>query len=241
MGEVTGVLVAAAALAATHLAAGRLPILSGIPRTKWLSFAGGIAVAYVFAHLLPYIANAEAQFSHIVVLRPFEHLEWLLVMAGLALFYALEHLALGSGRERNTERGGSPPGTFWVSIVSFAIYNAVIGYLLRDRWAAGATETALYAVALGVHFLVNDVSLREHHKSRYDRIGRWLIAGAILLGAAGGLAVEVDRVVVVTAMALLSGGIILNVLKEELPGERRASVSAFLVGLLAYTALIIAG
>ncbi len=96
-------------------------------------------------------------------------------------------------------------------------------------------------LALVVHFLVNEVSLREHHKSRYDRIGRWLIAGAILLGAGGGLAVEVDRVVVVTAMALLSGGIILNVLKEELPNERRASVSAFLVGLLAYAALITAG
>lgn len=240
MGEATAVVVAGLALAATHLAAGRLRFFSVIPRTKWLSFAGGIAVAYVFAHLLPEISKAEAEFSKVDVLRPFEHFEWLVVMAGLAVFYSLEHLALGTKRGQNTDPDGTPPGTFWVSIVSFSIYNALIGYLLRERREAGVTEMTLYAVALGVHFVVNDIALREHHKNRYDSIGRWLAAGAVLVGAAAGLAVEVDRVVVVTALALVSGGIILNVLKEELPGERRASLAAFLTGLVAYAALITA-
>ncbi len=50
-GLLIAALLAAVALAALHLLAGALRFLEGTPRSRWLSAAGGISVAYVIVHL----------------------------------------------------------------------------------------------------------------------------------------------------------------------------------------------
>ena len=50
--------VAALVLALTHLLAGKFKF-SFMPRNMWLSFAGGLSVAYVFIHLLPELADGQ--------------------------------------------------------------------------------------------------------------------------------------------------------------------------------------
>ena len=50
-------LLLAAGLAAIHLFSGRLRFVRVIPRSRWLSAASGISVAYVFVHLLPDLAE----------------------------------------------------------------------------------------------------------------------------------------------------------------------------------------
>src|SRR3954454_18879380 len=54
--SVVGSLVVAVVLAALHLAAPRIRRLPLVPERATGSFAGGLAVAYVFLHLLPEIA-----------------------------------------------------------------------------------------------------------------------------------------------------------------------------------------
>lgn len=51
----TGIL--AAIMATIHIFAGRLRFLDVIPRSRWLSMAGGAAVAYIFVHLLPELSR----------------------------------------------------------------------------------------------------------------------------------------------------------------------------------------
>ena len=80
----------------------------------------------------------------------------------------------------------------------------------------------------------------RHHGEAYDRIGRWLLAAAPVLGWAAGLAVEVSPLALAALFAFLAGGVILNVLKEELPGERESRFSAFLLGTTAYAVLLLA-
>ncbi len=43
----------ALSLAAIHVFAGKLRFLDVTPRSRWLSAASGISVAYVFVHVLP--------------------------------------------------------------------------------------------------------------------------------------------------------------------------------------------
>ncbi len=52
-------LIAAGALALVHLGAGKLRFLEGIPRSRWLSTAGGISVAYVVVEVLPTLAESQ--------------------------------------------------------------------------------------------------------------------------------------------------------------------------------------
>jgi hypothetical protein len=61
-----------------------------------------------------------------------------------------------------------------------------VGYLLVHREDDSVTDLMLFAVALGVHFVVNDFGLRERHRDAYVHTGRWLLVAAILAGWAEG-------------------------------------------------------
>lgn len=79
-------LAAALALTLVHLLAGKLRFLEGIPRSRWLSLAGGISVSYVFVHLLPELGEGQAAFDEEGWLPFLERHVWLLALAGLAVF-----------------------------------------------------------------------------------------------------------------------------------------------------------
>ena len=133
---------------------------------------------------------------------------------------------------------GTNDDVFWLSISSFAIYNAVVGYLLLSQELDDVTQLVLYTFALAVHFVINDVSLRNHHKNAYRRFGRWPLAAAVLAGWMVGLTAEVSDRVLALIIAFLGGGIILNVLKDELPRERQARFFAIRARRIAYTILL---
>ena len=90
-----------------------------------------------------------------------------------------------------------------------------------------------------LHFCVNDYGLRDDYKQRYDHTGRWLLAGATVAGWGLGIAMEVGVTAVAVLFAFLAGGIVLNVLKEELPEERQSRFWAFALGVVTYTLLLL--
>ncbi len=238
-------LLVAAALAVAHLVAGKLRFLGGIPRSIWLSMAGGVSVAYVFVHLVPDLAEGQEALAEALGEGPtfIEHHIYLLTLVGLAVFYGLERAAIMSRQRRRTGGGADTAslGVFWLHIASFAAYNALIGYLLQQGGEIDdAPFVLLFGTAMGLHFVVNDVGLREHHKDAYDRIGRWVLAVAILLGWGVGLAGEIPEAAQAALLGFLAGGVVLNVLKEELPEERESRFWAFALGAAAYTALLLA-
>src|SRR3712207_908770 len=173
-----------AGLAVVHLFSGTLRFLEGTPRSIWLSMAGGISVAYVFVHLLPDLAEEQEAIRETVG-QTFSFLEYhvyLVALVGLAAFYGLERAAkISRQRRRSVDKEDSTEaGVFWLHIASFAVYNALIGYLLLHREQQGLWSLILFAFAMGVHFVVNDYGLREDHKGTYDRIGRWVLVAGIL-------------------------------------------------------------
>jgi hypothetical protein len=233
------VAVLALALAAVHVATPGLVVLESLPRSPTLSFGSGVSVAYVFVHLFPEVDHAsDALAGGEDALLPFGLPVYAVVLLGFAGFYGLEQFVR---RARAAGQGGpsdDPDGVFWVHVGSFASYNALLGYLLAERAGEDPASVALYAAAIGLHFLVNDHGLRDHHEHLYQRVGRWLLAGSVVAGGALGLAVHVDAFVLDLLVSLLAGSIVLNVIKEELPGDRESRFWAFLVGAVLYTALL---
>lgn len=231
----------AAALGAIHLLPPQMRFLGVVPRSRWLSFAGGIAVAYVFLHILPELSSHQRVFAAELRLssRNAETWVYLLALTGLAGFYGLERLARANrnGSGRREPAGGAP--VFWLHIGSFAIYNVLVGYLLLHREESGVLALLMYFTAMALHFLTNDSGLRQHHKARYDGEGRWVLAAAPLLGWVLGISLTVPPVAVGFLFAFLAGGVLLNVLKEELPEERQSRFLPFAIGAAAYAALLI--
>ncbi|TVT28248.1 hypothetical protein FO441_07495 [Salinicoccus cyprini] len=224
-----------------HLLSKQMKFLRVDPRSKFLSIAGGISVAYVFMHLLPELGEYQQEFEGAI--EGLEFLEshiYIIALLGLVIFYGLEQLAKKSrkrGAEKGTDKASS--GVFWLHISSFALYNAIIGYLLLRGEYQSEWGMLLYFFAMGIHFITNDKALRSAHKDDYDRYGRWLLAVAITIGWFVGVFTELNILVISVLTAFLAGGVILNVMKEELPEERESSFPAFFSGMLGYTVLLL--
>lgn len=226
-------------LAGVHVFAGRLTFLEAIPRSRWLSLAGGVGVSYALMHLLPELVHYQVVLGEQIHGRLFAQLEeravWLLLLLGLVVFYGLEQIA----QRRDDREGESAAWVFWIHIGSYGLYNALLGYLLihEDR---GLVSLSLFLLGIGLHFVVNDHALQQHHPVRYRKLGRWALAGAVLIGWVVGAATAVHPVVIAGVISFLAGGIILNTFKEELPKERESRYWAFVVGSLGYAAVLLA-
>ena len=267
----TLLVLAAAALAATHLLAARLRFLDRVPRSGWLSAAGGVSVAYIFVHLLPELAEAqdaadegdgvrvEAAGGWAGAWAGADGAEvWLLALAGLVAFYGLDRLVMRADtlgdprRDADRQTGGadaaedaaegraaSGHGPFWVHLASFAVYNVITGAVMVGGEDRSPASLGLFALAMALHFLVTDLALMKAYRGAWARIGRWALAAAVLLGAGAEYAAAVPEALIDGVTAFLGGGVILNVMKEELPEERRSRFGAFAAGVAGYAALLL--
>ncbi|HEY9835818.1 MAG TPA: hypothetical protein V6D27_02915 [Vampirovibrionales bacterium] len=234
----------AIALAIVHIWAKNLLFLGSVPRNYWLSMAGGVSVAYTFIHIFPELSEGQAtvEASSLNGLEFLEHHVYLMSLLGFSLFYGLEKLAKTSRQHQfKIGRGhGTSEGVFWLHIISFGLYNALIGYLLaHPEEEASVLSLWFFFIAMGLHFLVNDFGLREHHKRVYNNKGRWVLAAAVIVGWAIGSATTISHEAIALLFAFLAGGIILNILKEELPEERETQFWAFAAGAGVYSVLLL--
>ena len=76
-------------------------------------------------------------------------------------------------------------------------------------------------------------------RRRYHDIGRWILSIAVLSGWLIGATTRIHRAALAVFFSFLAGGVLLNVLKEELPRERESAFWAFALGAVAYTALLL--
>jgi hypothetical protein len=230
-------LVVAAVIAAVHVVAPRLWADRLDARSPVLSIAGGVSVAFVFVHLLPELSTTQAEVEDTQGLLPYlERHVYLLALLGMVVFYGLRS---ASRRRRADGRDGSGLAALWASLAVFGTYNAVIGYLLVEQASAGMAATVYFGVAMGLHLLVIDEALDEQHRGAYGSSGRYVLAGSVVAGWVVGMVTHVSQVTLGLAIAFLAGGIILNVLKQELPAEREGRFGYFAAGAAAYTLLLL--
>lgn len=229
-------------LALIHLGASRFSFVGAAPRSRWLSLAGGTSVAYVFVHILPELKKGQDVIVRTALPLEFlEHHVYIVALLGFVTFYGLERLAVRSRRQSQAVRGEdtTTPMVFWIHILSFACFNVLVGYLLLHREQPGTAGLIFFFIAMGAHFLVDDYGLRRHHQEAYNRIGCWLLAGSVLVGWGIGLLTPIHELMLAVLFAFLAGGVILNVIKEELPEEQESLFWAFALGAALYTVLLL--
>jgi len=224
-------------LASVHLVAGQLHGYDDVPRSVWLSGAGGVTVAYVFVHLLPEVeaAGRAIRATGGPLMAAFDLHAYLLALSGFVVFYGLERFVTAR-REGDPEESD---GVFWVHVAAFGAYNLLVGYLLFNRDESGPVALSLFGVAMGLHFLVNDHGLRAHHGAVYRSRGRWVLAGTVLVGAGIGALMHISDLLVAYLLSFLAGSIVLNVIKEDLPGQRESRFWPFAGGAAGYTIILL--
>lgn len=238
----TGVL--ALLLALAHVAAAQLPGLDARHRRVWLSAAAGVAVAYVFIHLLPALVEFAPAVDGSLWPTADEHrgrFIYIVALLGLAAYYGIERLAVWFKDSPDSRQQDQAADTriFWIHIAAFALYNMLAGYLLVHQFTQ-TLSTLLFALALGVHFLVNDYAMEQHHLRDYRNKGRWVLAAGVLAGWALAIVWPLTEAAVAMLFAFFAGGVIVNVLKEELPGERQGRFIPFFIAAACFGALLLA-
>lgn len=237
-------LAAAVALALVQLLVPELRRRVSPRSARFQSFAGGLAVAYVFARLLPDLAGpgtTSAADSPDGLLGALDRHPFLVALAGLLIYYAVLDGAQDEDRREQRERGGTPtPWPFWAATGLYLVFDVFVGYLLVHQVRPGATELALYTVALSARYLAGEVALRDQDPRAYDRVARWVLAAAVLAGWCLGVAVDLGDPAVRVFSALLAGSIILTGLKQQLPGTARVHFPVFAGACLAFAALLLA-
>jgi hypothetical protein len=231
-------------LAATFLLGGHLEIGARAHRRRWLSVASGIAVAYAFVQLLPEMGEAQKAFSDAATSR------WLLfpeqrvytsALLGFILLYGLENLVSRTRQRRREERVTEGKGdlTYWLHIAGFAVYGGLVSYLMVDQGRRGLPFLILYFVAMFLHFLGVDHSLRREHGAPYDRSGKWILAGAVLAGWIVGSSTSIPVTFLSTLQGFVGGGVVINSAIMELPKENEGRFWPFVAGAVGYALIIL--
>lgn len=160
---------------------------------------------------------------------------YLAALTGFVVFYGVE-VFVTQHRDENIEASDL---VFWAHTGIFAFYSGLVGYLLFHREEAGLLSLLYYALAMALHFTVTDYGLRQHHREAFYLRGRWILVGATLLGGIIGFGTEIEPLPLSMLFGFLAGAIILNIIKEELPGLDESRFGAFVVGATVYTSLLL--
>ncbi len=204
------------------------------------SFAGGVAVAYVFLHMLPELVEGNDAVGE--VLKQMEHLTplldlgiFLVALIGFTIYYGLELLAAHQA-EKNPAAEGK---VYALHLGMFCLYNFLITYTMPLRVQTGLGYALIFTVAMALHFTFTDRGLNRHFPRRFHHGGRLILVGSLGLGWVVTALTEPINVLAVSLMiAFLSGSILYNVFKEELPTERESSYPWFALGLGLTTGLL---
>jgi hypothetical protein len=169
-----------------------------------LSLGAGATASYVFVRMLPELDEAQTAFVAATARRglPAPELRvYAAALLGFVVFYGLEHLVACS-RERpesgRSSRDWSNP-VFLLHVGGFALYAWLVTYLMVRGISDTPLPIALYAIAMGLHFIGVDHSLLREHGAAYIRVGRWILAAAAIAGWSVAMISEVSRTAILTS------------------------------------------
>ncbi len=238
-----GSLVAILLLALVHLFTKELDRLGARTRFSLLTAGAGASLAYVLLRILPRLAEKQESLmaSADTGLRGFlEHHAYLIALVGLVAYYASARVAAFGAMETGFGSRFRYRAALSATIASYGAYSLLIGYLIVNRVHFGLFSLVLITLGMAMLFVVTDHGLRRKWPAAYDRRIRWILASALFFGWAIGVWIEVSPNVVALWYAFLAGVMLIGTIKEKLAIEESGSFWPFLVGVVTFTALLLA-
>lgn len=222
--------VALLTLVAIHLFANRAQILGWVWKGNFLSFAAGISFAYVFVDLLPQLEKGQSVLKRSFgdILPYLDRHTYVIALLGVLFYYGL-HTQPKTNSDRN----------FWMSMGGYSLFNFFVGASLSDGNNPEIQPLLLFTIAMGMHYFIADHSANIENAALYNQKARWLLVLALFLGYIVGYMTRIPDTVVAIAVSFISGGVLLNVLRYEIPKREQVGYYFFLMGSLIFTLIIL--
>ncbi|MBA3958562.1 MAG: hypothetical protein H0X51_09270 [Parachlamydiaceae bacterium] len=217
------------ALAIIHLFANQVKVLGWVWHGRFLSFAAGISFAYVFVDLLPELEKSQPALKHTFenIIPYFDKHAYVIALIGVLFYYGLHTATKTNNGTRN----------FWLSISGYLLFNFFVGVSLSDSSNPDIQPIALFTIAMGMHYFVNDHNATTEATELYSHWVRWLLVVALFFGYFVGYFARVPDAIAAITISFISGGVLLNALRYELPKREQIGYCFFVVGALLYTVL----
>lgn len=206
--------------------------LPGNGRT-FVSFAGGVAVAYVFLHMLPNLVEYNKPIGRLLLnnqwLTPFtELLIYIFALMGFLIYYGFDLWA-----ERYRDEGHTDGMVYGLHLTMFCLYNFLITYTMSLRAQSSSTATVLFTFAMALHFVLTDRKFCRFYSLQFNHWGRFILISALLTGWLCSVIFDPVNVLIAAFMlSFLAGSVLLNVFREELPASGLVSYFWFSFGAL---------
>lgn len=215
-------------LGAVHFFANKVAILGWVWHGRFLSFAAGISFAYVFVDLLPTLEKGspvvKETFGNIV---PYLGLHaYVISLLGVLFYYGLH-------TQQKSEKN------FWLAISGYMLFNFIVGMTLSDSYDPEIQPIALFTVAMGMHYFIHDHNIAIDQPQLYLSTARWLLVFALFIGYVAGLWIPIPNAIIAIIVSFISGGILLNAFRYELPKREQVGYGFFVCGSLLYTAVVL--
>ncbi len=206
--------------------------------SKLLSTGSGISIAYVFMDILPKLSSSDVLIKQ-VLWSFFPYLEkhvYIMALLGFLLFFVVDRLQ----QSLVTKRSEHQSPYFILSLGSYSLFNFLVGYAVVDKDNPEVQPLLLFTIAIGLHYFMNDYSLTRAHGDIYRHYGRWVLVLSLFLGWAAGFFIDLSASAVALLSAFIGGGVIMNVIRHELPEEGPNNLRAFLLATAGYTIILLA-
>jgi hypothetical protein len=206
----------------------------------FVSFAGGVSVAYVFLEMLPNLVEYNKPIGEWLLvhrwLTPFtELLIYLVALMGFLLYYGVDLFA-----ERYQTTTHDNRMLYHLHLAMFGVYNALMTYTMSLRALSGMTYVILFTFAMGLHFILTDRTFSRLYPVRFKHGGRFFLMLALFVGWLLSVVFDPVRVLFVALMtAFLAGSILLTVFREELPNSNLVSFRWFVLGAVFITTMLL--
>ena len=154
-------------------------------------------------------------------------------LIGVLIFYGIQKVVRKAQKNDKTNQART---LFWLQILFFGFYNMLVAYTIISHDVLGV-QAVFYGLAVGLHFVAVAHDLWREYADIYNKVGRYVLAMGIIAGWIMGMTVHLSPLIESIISAFISGAMILNVLKYELPPDDEAHFPTFAIGVISYTTI----
>lgn len=191
-------------------------------KMKFISFAAGVSVSYIFLIMLPEIYIGAMTINRLLFLA---------VLFGFGVFHIIEKYI----RQNFTGPALRKEHRLVHSTTSFA-YFFVVGFILVELTGPNIISGILLFIPILLHIIIDSLPRRttkKHHLRAFS-------ASSAFLGAMTATFIDIGGAGNTALMGIVGGGLLYMVVRESLPRDREGKPSYFITGLLLFTIVIMA-
>jgi hypothetical protein len=199
--------------------------------------------------LLPSIENSKENFQTLtgpyVPTIIYEDAIFFVVFLGFLLFFALECLAVDSKKtpQSTNQTAQNPQASakvYYVHFAALAFLQFILSFSLLFEYQESAVAGVFYTFAVSLHLFVAENAMTEQYTVLHGRNGHLIATFTPIAGLVASILFPERVAEASVLLAFISGAILYQAIREEIPRVKRKGLFLFLVGAAFYALLLLA-